>query len=66
MATPYIALQPSERVLLQAAAQIYAAYVTSGHVTSGKEEEYLTKAVQQSIQLARKIDDAVQADKEIG
>lgn len=65
MSRHYINLQPSEAVIVQAAAQIYAAYIISGQCTPEKEDEYLKKALQQAIRLARTTDDVVQADKEV-
>jgi hypothetical protein len=65
MSQPYISLQPSEMVLVQAAAQIFSAYITSGQCTPETEEEFLKKAIRHAIRIARKTDDAVQADKEV-
>ncbi len=65
MSRHYINLQPSEAVLVQAAAQIFAAYVSSGQCTPDKEDELLKKAIKQAIRMAQFIDDVVQADKEV-
>lgn len=65
MNRPYISLQPSEGILVQAAAQIFSAYITSGQCTPDNEDEYLKKAIKHAIRMARITDDAVQADKEV-
>jgi hypothetical protein len=65
MSRHYISLQPTEAVLVQAAAQIFAAYIASGQCTPEKEEEYLKKSLQLAIRLAMTTDDIVQADKEV-
>lgn len=62
---PYIALQPSEAVLVQAAAQIFAAYIASGQCTPDKEDEYMKKSLRHAIRLAMTTDELVQADKEV-
>jgi hypothetical protein len=64
MTRHYINLQPSEAVLVRAAAQIFAAYISSGQCTRDKEDEYLKKSLQLAIRLAKTTDDVVQADKE--
>lgn len=66
MSRAYINLQPSEAVLVQAAAQIFAAYISSGQSVPDKENEYLKKSIQQAIRMAQLIDDVVQGDKEVG
>ena len=65
MSQPYITLQPSEMVLVQAAAQIFSAYIVSGQCKPDNEDEFLKKAIKHAIRIARKTDDAVQADKEV-
>jgi hypothetical protein len=65
MSRPYIALQPSEAVIVQAAAQIFAAYIVSGHCGPDREDEYLKKSLQHAIRLAKTTDEVVQADKEV-
>ena len=65
MNKPYVSLQPSECVIVQAASQIFSAYVISGHLTPKNEDELLRKAIGQAIRLAQITDDAVQADKEV-
>lgn len=65
MAKTYIALQPSEAVLVQAAAQIYSAYVISGRAEPGSEEDCLERSIREAIRIAKTVDSAVQADREL-
>lgn len=65
MNQPYIALQPSEMTLVQAAAQIFSAYISSGQCTPESEEEFLKKSIRHAIRIARITDESVQADKEV-
>ena len=65
MSRPYITLQPSEAVIVQAAAQIFAGYLASGRCSPEMEEECLRKSLKHAIRLAKSADDAVQADKEV-
>lgn len=64
MAKRHISLQPTEQTLVTAAATIYAAYITAGHVVEGQESVYLEKAIKAAIRIAKITDDSVQADKE--
>ena len=66
MANPYISLQPSEAVLVQAAATIYAGYLNSGRVAEGAENDWLKRSIQDAVKIARITDDNVDADKELG
>jgi hypothetical protein len=65
MSKPYIALQPSESVLVSSAAEIYSAYVISGHVRKDQVQEWLQRAVQEALLIARTIDETIQADAEM-
>lgn len=64
MAKNHISLQPTERALVTAAATIYAAYITAGRVTEGQEAEFMDRAIQAAIRIAKVTDGSVQADKE--
>ena len=64
MTRPYLNLQPSESVVVQAAAQIFAAYVASGHVRKGEEETWIRRSVDDAIRIARAVDAAIQSDGE--
>jgi len=63
---PYLKLEQTEGVVTHVAGQIFAAYISTGKVTEGTEEEWMTKAIRQAIRIARTVDDTIQADKEIG
>ncbi len=65
MNKPYITLQPSEQVLVTAAAGIYAAYISSGRVPDGTESDWMKRSIEEAIRIARITDNAVQADKEL-
>ena len=65
MSKPYINLQPSEAVLVQAAATIYSAYLTIGRVAEGEENDWLKRSIQDAVRIARITDDNVTADKEV-
>jgi hypothetical protein len=65
MAKIVLNLQPSEAVVVQAAATIFAAYLTSGRVKEGQEHEWYKRALTEACQLARDADDAIQSDSEV-
>lgn len=56
--------QPSEAVVVQAAAAIYAANVAAGRVPEGGEKQAMEKAIREAIWIARTTDDALQSDNE--
>ncbi len=59
----YIDLQSNEKAILSSAANIYAAYINSGKVISGLEEEFIYKSVDEAIKMAFRIEKLV-ADAE--
>jgi len=61
----YISLQPSEQVIVQAAATIYSGYLTAGRVPDGSEKEWIKRSIEDAITIARTTDENVQADKEV-
>ena len=65
MAKTYLTLQPSEGVILTAAAQIYSGYVIAGRVPDGEEQKWLEKSLREAIRLARATDDVIVADGEM-
>ncbi len=65
MNKPYMSLQPTEVALLDSASRIYAARLASGRVADGCEADAIEAAVTESLALARQIDKAVMADKEL-
>lgn len=64
MAKMALSLQPSESVVVQAAASIYAAYITAGKVTEGREEEWMKRSIREAFFIARTTDDAITSDNE--
>ena len=65
MAKKHFMLQHSESVVVQAAAQIYAAYIASGRVGEGEEVNCMKRSIREAIMLAQGVDDAVISDDEI-
>lgn len=65
MGKPYLTLQPTEHTLVQAAATIYAGYLSTGRVSEGNETEWLKHSIQDAIRIAKITDDNVQADAEV-
>ena len=64
MAKLSLSLQPSESVVVRAAAEIYAAYITVGRVPEGQEKEWMSRSIQEAFWIARTADDAIQSDNE--
>ncbi|MCA9137042.1 MAG: hypothetical protein KDB00_09790 [Planctomycetales bacterium] len=65
MVKKHLTLQHSESVVVQAAAQIYAAYITSGRVTEEGNAHWMRQAIKEAIAIARGVDDAVISDGEM-
>ncbi|QDV87089.1 hypothetical protein [Planctomycetes bacterium TBK1r] len=65
MAKKHITLQHSESVIVQAAAQIYSAYIASGRAADGDNTKYLKQSIKDAITIARSVDDAVISDGEM-
>jgi hypothetical protein len=66
MAKPSLSLQPSEAIVAQSAALIYAAYVTAGRVSEGAEQEWIDRSIQEAVQIARSTDETIHSDNEMG
>jgi hypothetical protein len=66
MDKPFLSLQPSESALLAAAAHIFSAYIVSGHVTGGNESDMMDRSVAEALKMARRIEEMVQSDTELG
>lgn len=64
MSQVFLQLEPSERTVTLAAAQIYAAYIAAGKVAEGDEGRWMQKAIGEAIQIAYHTDQAVQSDGE--
>ena len=65
MSKSFLTLQPSEGIVIQAAAQIYAAYIQSGQVVSGQEADWMKKSIKEAMQLTKTIDEIVVSDNEM-
>ena len=63
--THYFNLQPSEKAIFQAAANIYAGLITAGKVTSQNEADMMKKAISASIAIAHHVEKIVQSDDEL-
>ena len=57
-----IKLEPSTSVIINAAAQIYAAYVSTGQETLASDEEFANRAVQAAIKIAQRTGELVGSD----
>ena len=66
MAKPRLSLQPSEAVVAQSAAHIYAAYQASGRVPEGQEKEWIHRSIREAFLIARITDESIQSDTEMG
>ncbi len=60
-----LSLQPSEAVVVRAAAQIYAAYISTGRVAEGQEKHWMKRSIQEAYWMAVTADDAIQSDTEL-
>ena len=61
-----LSLHPSESVVVQASATIYAAYIASGQVSQGAENDWMKKSTREAIALAQMTAMAVHSDGEMG
>jgi len=61
----HLKLQHSESVVVQAAAQIYAAYIATGRVPEGEEARWMERSIREAIRIARATDAAVVSDEEV-
>lgn len=62
----YMHLQPTEVGILEAASHIFAAKVQMGTVNAENEQKIVDESVLQAIKLARKVDESVRSDGEMG
>jgi hypothetical protein len=58
-------LQPSETIIFQAAAKIYASYIVTGQVTGENQAKKMKEAIVASISLARQVEFIVGSDAQI-
>ncbi len=66
MQKPKLSLEPSESIVVQAAATIYAAYISAGQVPAGKEKDFIVKSIREATTLAQMTDTYIQSDYELG
>jgi hypothetical protein len=66
MPKPTLTLQPSESVVIRAAATIYAAYIAAGHVKDGSEKEWMKRSLDEALWMAQTAEDMIQSDNEMG
>jgi hypothetical protein len=60
-----IKLEPSERSVLDASAQIFSAFITAGQYHEAQEKELTEKSVKLAIALAERVEELVIADEEL-
>jgi len=65
MAKKYFRLQHSESVVVQAASQIYAAYIVNGRVAEGEEAQWMRRSIREAVMIAQATDDTIISDDEI-
>lgn len=66
MTKPKLSLQSSEGIVVQSAAQIYAAYIAAGRVTEGREREWIQRSIREAFLIAQMTDEAIESDSELG
>lgn len=59
-----LSLRPSESAVFRAAANIYAAYITTGRVNEGEEDQWMQKALRDAVRLAQATDKLIVSDGE--
>lgn len=65
MGKPTLSLQPSEGIVVNSAATIYAAYLATGRVAEGTEREWIDRSIREAFMIARLTDEAIQSDTEL-
>ena len=65
MSKTHLNLQPTEQTIVQAAAQIYSAYIVAGRVQIGDEETWMERAIREAIRIAKTTDAVVIAPDEM-
>ncbi|MBU6172537.1 MAG: hypothetical protein KGQ60_01965 [Planctomycetes bacterium] len=66
MSHTYLKLQPSEGFIIDAAAQIYSAYISSGQLNQENKELLMKEAIRTALRIALTIDETIVADEETG
>jgi hypothetical protein len=57
--THYVDLQENERVMVRTAGHIYGSYVAAGLVKPDNRDEYIEKAIKDTLAIAYRIEDIV-------
>ena len=65
MEKKHLTLQHSESVIVQAAAQIYAAYIATGRVSEEGTKMWMKQSIREAIMIARGVDDVIISDVEM-
>jgi len=65
MAKKHFKLQHSESVIVQAAAQIYAAYIASGRAAEGEEAKWMQRSIKEAVMIGQATDDTIISDGEV-
>jgi len=60
-----ITLQGTEKAILDAAAQIFASFVTAGQYHEAQEKELAEKSVKLAVLMAERVEEVVIADEEL-
>lgn len=66
MSKTYLKLQQSEGFVIEAAAQIYSAYIASGQLTQENKESLMKGAIRDALRIAIAIDETIIAENEPG
>ena len=61
----HLKLQNSESVVISAAVQIYSAYISTGRVAEGDEDQWMTRSIKEAIKIATATDSAIISDDEV-
>jgi|688.fasta_scaffold177742_3 hypothetical protein len=66
MSKTYLKLQQSEGFVIEAAAMIYAAYITSGKLNQENKEAIMKEAIRDALRIALTVDETIIAENEPG
>ncbi len=58
-------MQPSEKAIFQAAANIYAAYIASNQVNNDNQAKLMKKSINAAIAIAKNVENIIQSDEEM-
>jgi len=62
----FLRLQPSESNVCEMASRIFAAYVSSGQLTTENEDQLIERSISIAIKMAQKTDRTIESDNENG